>query len=187
MDGSSQLWGASIFSETIDTPHGFCNASKRDPKTARFDHQDLDGLAIRNANRGDSSESIRTIEFRRKKTIFIINVRASRANRPKPANRNLFVAWDAIRKKGVQFGNPETIRVNPAIRANLRIDSRESCNLSTKMCFSKFASLGLCWGSVGLRTLLPTYPTRPLIHCPVPFPFFVGQHMQWVSSTLPSG
>ena len=27
---------------------------------------------------------------------------------------------------GVQFGNPETIRENQAIRANLRIDSRES-------------------------------------------------------------
>ena len=30
-----------------------------------------------------------------------------------------------IRKKGVQFGNPETIRENHAIRTNLRIDSRE--------------------------------------------------------------
>ena len=28
-------------------------------------------------------------------------------------------------KKGVQFGNPETIRENQAIRANLQIDSRE--------------------------------------------------------------
>ena len=35
------------------------------------------------------------------------------------------------RKKGVQFGNPETIRENQAMRANLRIDSRESGHLST--------------------------------------------------------
>ena len=33
-------------------------------------------------------------------------------------------------KKGVQFGNPETIRESQAIRANLRIDSRESGHLS---------------------------------------------------------
>ena len=32
----------------------------------------------------------------------------------------------AIRKEGVQFGNAETIRENQAIRANLRIDFRES-------------------------------------------------------------
>ena len=39
----------------------------------------------------------------------------------------------AIRKKGVQFRSPETIRENQAIRANLRIDSRESGHLSTRM------------------------------------------------------
>ena len=33
-------------------------------------------------------------------------------------------------KKGVQFGNPEMIRENPAIRANLRSDSRKSGHLS---------------------------------------------------------
>ena len=32
-------------------------------------------------------------------------------------------------EKGVQFGNPATIRENQAIRANLRIDSRESGHL----------------------------------------------------------
>ena len=36
----------------------------------------------------------------------------------------------AIGKKGVQFGNPEMIRENRAIRADLRIDSRESGYLS---------------------------------------------------------
>ena len=35
-------------------------------------------------------------------------------------------------KKGVQFGNSETIRENQAIRANLRIDSRESGHLRTE-------------------------------------------------------
>ena len=38
------------------------------------------------------------------------------------------------KKKGVQFRNPERIRDNLAIRANLRIDSRESGHLSCKHC-----------------------------------------------------
>ena len=42
----------------------------------------------------------------------------------------LFSPQSAIRNKGVQFGKPETIRENQAIRANLRIDSRESGHLS---------------------------------------------------------
>ena len=41
----------------------------------------------------------------------------------------------AIRKNGVQIGNPETIRENETIRANLRIDSRESAHPSLQnMC-----------------------------------------------------
>ena len=36
-------------------------------------------------------------------------------------------------KKGVQFGNPETIRENQAIRANLRIDLCESGHLSWRI------------------------------------------------------
>ena len=36
-----------------------------------------------------------------------------------------------IRKKRAPFGDPETIRENQAIRANLRIDSRESGHLSS--------------------------------------------------------
>ena len=39
-------------------------------------------------------------------------------------------------KKGVWFGKPETIRENQAIRANLRIDSRESGHLSCKIPWS---------------------------------------------------
>ena len=43
----------------------------------------------------------------------------------------IFIALNAIRKKkGVQFRNPQAIRENRAIRANLRIDSRESGHLS---------------------------------------------------------
>ena len=85
----------------------------------------LDGPAIRNANRDDSRESTRTDQFAEH------NVRAIRANRTKPAICISLVARDAIRKKGVQSGNPETIRVNQAIRANLQIDSHESGHLSS--------------------------------------------------------
>ena len=59
------------------------------------------------------------------------NVRAIRTNRLKPAIRKFLALRSAIRKnKRVQFGNPETIRENQVIRANLRIDSRESGHLS---------------------------------------------------------
>ena len=57
----------------------------------------------------------------------------------------------AIRKKGVQFGNPATIRENQAIRANLRnsrrIDSRESGPLSS----GASRPWGLLGGLSGLR------------------------------------
>ena len=56
--------------------------------------------------------------------------RAIRANRLKPAICNFQPSGSAIRKNGVQLGNPETIRENQAIRANLQIDSRESGHLS---------------------------------------------------------
>ena len=73
----------------------------------------LDGPAIRNANRGDSRESIR-----RKKTIFITCERFARI-----ASNMRFTVLSppkrAIRRKGVRFGNPETICENRAIRANL--------------------------------------------------------------------
>ena len=64
------------------------------------------------------------------------NVRAIRANRLKPAISNSYPPPPPKRdseKKGnraIQFGNPETIRENHAIRANLRIASRESGHLS---------------------------------------------------------
>ena len=38
----------------------------------------------------------------------------------------------AIHKERVQFGNPATIRENQAMRANLRIDLRESGHLSAQ-------------------------------------------------------
>ena len=77
----------------------------------------LDGPASRNAN-----------PFAEKKTIFH-NVRAIRANRLKPAIRNLSPAKRDSQKKGVQCGNPEMIRENQKICANLRVDSRESGHL----------------------------------------------------------
>ena len=55
------------------------------------------------------------------------NVPAICVNRLKTAIR----PRSAIRKKGVQFGNPKTIRENQAIRANLRIDSREPGHLES--------------------------------------------------------
>ena len=42
-------------------------------------------------------------------------------------------------KKGVQFGNPDTIRKNQAIRANLRIDWRESGHLSVEISVGNMA------------------------------------------------
>ena len=65
-------------------------------------------------------------------------MQAIRANRLKPAIRNVLAPRSAIRKERVHFGNPETIRENQAIRTNLRIDSRESGHLSLK------SSSGFC-------------------------------------------
>ena len=100
----------------------------------------LAGLAIRNANRRDPRELFRGFaRIDSQKNIYFHNVRAIRANRLKPAIRNFKPPQSAIRKKkGVQFGRPETIRENQAIRANLRIDSRESGHLRCS-CFDKRA------------------------------------------------
>ena len=80
--------------------------------------------------RSDSRELIR----RKKNLIFIACKRFARtASNPRFA---LFTPPPpgAIRRKGVERGNPETIRENQAIRANLRIDSRESDHLRTVHC-----------------------------------------------------
>ena len=81
------------------------------------------------ANRADSHETIRANRIAEKKPISH-NVRAVRANRLKPSIRNLLVHGNAIRNKVVQLWNFEMICANRAIRANLRIDSRESGHLS---------------------------------------------------------
>ena len=60
---------------------------------------------------------------------FLTRIGAICANRGEPAIRNLKPP-EARFAKGVQFGKPETIRENLAIRANLRIDSHESGHLS---------------------------------------------------------
>ena len=81
-------------------------------------------MARRNANRGNSRESIR-----RKNPIFITGERFARiASNLRFANFK--APRSAIRKKE-EFGNPETIRENQTIRANLQIDSRELGHLST--------------------------------------------------------
>ena len=79
----------------------------------------LVGPAIRNANRGGSHKSIRTngVTENKKKNYFH-SVRAIRANRLKPAIRNFKPPRGAIRKKVVQFGNPETIPKGPNLEKN---------------------------------------------------------------------
>ena len=79
---------------------------------------------------GDSQrESGRFARIDSLKKTYFHNVRAIRANRLKPAIHYFWPPQSAIRKKGVQFGNPEAIRENQAIHANLQIDSRESGHL----------------------------------------------------------
>ena len=70
--------------------------------------------------------SIRANRFAEEKPIFITCKRFARI-----ASDLRFAIFsppkrDSQKKKEVQFGNPETIRENRVIRANLRIDSRES-------------------------------------------------------------
>ena len=90
----------------------------------------LDGPAIRNANRRGSHESIR-------RKPYFHDVQVIPPNCLTPAIRDFLVPRNPIRKKGVQFWKPGMIRVNQAIGANLRIDSRESGHLRSR-------SLGLC-------------------------------------------
>ena len=89
----------------------------------------LDGPAIRNANRGDSRESIHTNRFT-ENPLFSECASDSREWH-QTCDSQVLAPRSAIRKKkGVLFGNPETvIRKNQAIRANLQIDSRESGHL----------------------------------------------------------
>ena len=107
------------------------------PFSCRRFHRTSDGPAIRNANQDDSRESIR-----REKPIFF-NVWAIRANRLKPTIRKCLVPKRDSQGGGVQLGNPETIRENQAIRAHLRIDSRESGHQSTvQLKWSRVAPAG---------------------------------------------
>ena len=66
-----------------------------------------------------------------KKKNYLNSERASDSGgSPQTRDTQLLAPCSAIRTKGVQFWNPETIRENQAMRANLRIDSRESGHLS---------------------------------------------------------
>ena len=81
------------------------------------------GDSQRESGRFDSHESIR-----RKTPSFIVSGRFARI----ASNLRFAIVSPPKRdsqKKGVQFGDIETIRENQAIRANLRIDSRESGHL----------------------------------------------------------
>ena len=87
----------------------------------------LNGLAIRNVNRGDSRE------FRRKTTI-IHHVRAIRANRLTPEIRNLYPPPPPevrFAKKGVRFRNPSSRESG---------DSRESASRFARIAPSKSAA-----------------------------------------------
>ena len=99
-------------------------------------------MARRFATRIGAIRANRFARIDSQKNPYFHNVRAIRANRLKPAIRNFWPSRSAIRKKGVRFGDPETIRENQAIRANLRIDSRESGHLSLR------ALLGNVWCSM---------------------------------------
>ena len=78
----------------------------------------LDNRAIRNAHRGNSSESIR------RKPLFLLRSCNSRES-PQTCDLQFSAPRNAVRKKGVQIGNSQATRVN------LRIDSRESRHLSS--------------------------------------------------------
>ena len=92
---------------------------------------------------------------------------AIRANRLKPAIRNVLAARNAIGKKGGSVLEPS----GEAIRANLRIDSRESSHLSSKVWRSRRGSdqsFGP-WTSAGMapdirRTSVPkTFSLGPFL------------------------
>ena len=72
---------------------------------------------IRNANLGDSRESICANRFAE-------SASDSRES-SQTCDSQILAPQSAIRREGVQFGKPETIRENQVIHANLRIDSRE--------------------------------------------------------------
>ena len=125
------------------------------------DRISLDGPAIRNAIRVNRFARIDS----QKTPIFITCERFARIL------SNLgFASFSPTKrdsqKKGVQFGNrsPETIRENQAIRANLRIDSRESANRFARISPSKRRSnarVTLCFS--GHRKLQGnfTHPNKP--------------------------
>ena len=77
-------------------------------------------------------ESRRFARIDSQKNPYFHNGRPIRANRLKPATRNFEPPPPPKRdsRKRASNRNPETIRENQAIRANLRIDSRESGHLS---------------------------------------------------------
>ena len=76
----------------------------------------LDDPAIRNANRGDFAQIDSPESSRSKINPNSHRIRAICTNRLKPKPDS---------QKRVQFRNPQAIRANRPIRANLRIDSRE--------------------------------------------------------------
>ena len=98
-------------------------------------------------------KSIRANRFAFKKTIFVTFTRFARI-----ASNLRFaifqVPQSAIRKKGVQFGNPQAIRAHQAIRANLQINLRESGHLKpTTRSYALWGALGGLGGNPAFCTL----------------------------------
>ena len=86
----------------------------------------LDGPGIRSANRGDSHESMRANRFAEKKNLFLHNVSSDLRIAPTVRSTSCNASKWYSQQKGFNWGVPQAIRENQAIRANLRIDSRES-------------------------------------------------------------
>ena len=94
---------------------------------------------VRNANRGDSRESVSRESIRRETPVSITCERFAHES-PQTCDSPFFAPppRSAIRKEGgFSSGTLKRFARIRAIRANLRIDSRESGNLSsTPLCFS---------------------------------------------------
>ena len=129
--GLSKLQGSPKLRETLP-PRNSLKILAQLRREGTIETQLYKRLALRWS--GDSqSESAQFARIDSQKNPYFHNVRAIRRNRLKPADSQCFSPLKRDSQKGVQFGNPETIRENQTIRANLRIDSRESGHLSLQV------------------------------------------------------
>ena len=141
----------------------------------RLKLKSLDGPAIRNANWGDSHESIRTNRFAEKS--YFHSVRAIRANRLKPSSHFLAPPGrDSQKKKGVQFREPwNDSRESGDSRESA--NSRESGHLSSRgylltLTFERTQTSDVCQNAPSLEQLLSrlSFPARGPAPLPPPHP-----------------